>query len=80
MSNFWNKPTTRAFIDTVGIVVLLTIVPAGIAQLLWLAGFDLALFLLCAALGWFIWSVYSERLKVHRYIKESDDRDQPLNS
>jgi hypothetical protein len=80
MNNFWNKPSTRAFIDTVGIVVLLTVVPAGVANILWLAGFDIALTLLCAALGWFVWSVYSERLRVRKYEQEADDRDQMLNS
>ena len=54
MNNFWNKPSTRAFMDTVGIVTVLTVVPAGVAQILWLAGFDIALTLLCAALGWFV--------------------------
>ena len=82
MKDYFRKPTTRALIDMLLIMIALILIPTGFIHLLTWMGLDPVGTLLLFGLWLIMWSIYKSRLEKYESSQDSteNDEDQPLNS
>lgn len=82
MKDFFQKPSTRALIDMILIVMALILIPAAFIHLISWIGLDPVGTLLLIGLWLIMWSIYQSRLEKYQGKQDSteNDEDQPLNS
>jgi hypothetical protein len=80
MKEYFQKPSTRALIDTVIFMLLITLIPLAFIKTMEMINVDPAGGLFIAVLFLAMLGVYSSRLEKYKKESTEDSDDQPLNS